>query len=60
MKPPTKPVLVRVRYDQDEKLARVAREAGKTRSAVVRDALDRLFTPIPDAQLPDKTIYRPE
>lgn len=53
---PTKPVLVVVRRDQDRTLDRIAKQAGKTRSSIVQDALDRLFTPIPDVENP-RDIY---
>lgn len=39
-----------IRSDQDRKLDRLAERTGKTRSAVVRDAIDRLLSPpVPDA-----------
>lgn len=56
MTKPTKPVLVVVRKDQDRTLTRVALRYGKTRSEIVQDALDRLFTLVPDIETP-RHIY---
>lgn len=40
-----------IRRDQDRKLDKLAERSGKTRSEVVRDAIDRLLSPpIPDAE----------
>jgi len=44
-----KQVCVVLRKDQDKKLDREARSVGKTRSAVLRDLLERHFTVVPDA-----------
>lgn len=37
-----------VRQDQDRKLRYEAKSAGKTRSTVVQDAIDRYFSDVPD------------
>lgn len=47
-----------IRRDQDKKLDTLAERYGKTRSEVVRDAIDRLLSPpIPDAVTPPGTHH---
>lgn len=41
-----------VREDQDRKLDHEARNAGKTRSEVIKDLLDRHFSIVPDIEIP--------
>lgn len=52
-----KRVQVIIRRDQDRRLDRIARE-GETRSRVVRDALDRYFSIVPDVEIPAGTHHR--
>jgi hypothetical protein len=48
--------LVVIRRDQHQRLERQTRD-GKTRSEVVRDALDRYFSIVPDVEIPPSGIY---
>lgn len=53
-------VLVVLRKDQHDAIKSAAKEAGKSRCGVVRDALDRYLNPVPDAELPAAGIYNPK
>ena len=44
----------------DRKLDELARQARKSRSAVIRDAVDRLLHPVPDADFEASGTHRPK